>query len=179
MKKYIAFLRGINVGGNRKVSMGDLQKCFYDIGFTNVKTFLNSGNVFFTTDETESSSLKRRIQEKLSKTFSWDIQTIVCSQKDIRDMVEENPFRSIIVTSQTRLYVTFILEKPISKLTIPYESLEKNYTILEVFHEAVFSVLTLSEKFNTTNAMAILEKEFGKNIATRNWNTIVKLAALA
>ena len=49
---YIAFLRGINLGPTHKVPMKDLQTCFFDLGFTNVKTLLNSGNIFFATDET-------------------------------------------------------------------------------------------------------------------------------
>jgi uncharacterized protein (DUF1697 family) len=175
---YIAFLRGINLGPTHKVPMKDLQTCFFDLGFTNVKTLLNSGNIFFATDETNIASLKKGIQEAQKKMFGWDIETIVRSQKDIQDMVEENPFRSITVTPQTRLYVTFLPGKPTSTLAIPYISLEDNYTILEVSHDAVFSVLSLSKKFGTIDAMDILGKEFGKNITTRNWNTIVKLANL-
>jgi uncharacterized protein (DUF1697 family) len=173
--KYLAFLRGINVGGNRKVPMGDLQKLFFELGFTDVKTLLNSGNVLFASDEPDSSVLKKKIETKLENIFGWNIDVIIRSQKDIQDIVARNPFKSVTVIPETRLYVTFFSEDPQSTLKIPYESPEKNYRILEVSQRAIFSVLTLSEKYSTTDAMKVLEKEFGKNVTTRNWNTVVKL----
>ena len=176
--KYLAFLRGINVGGNRKVLMGDLQKSLEALGFTDVKTLLNSGNVIFSTDDTDSSVLKKKIEAKLENAFGWNINVIIRSQKDIQSIVERNPFEPVIVTPETRLYVTLLSEKPKVAIHIPYETPEKNYTILEVSQNAVFSVLTLSEKYNTTDAMNVLEKEFGKNITTRNWNTVVKLVSI-
>jgi uncharacterized protein (DUF1697 family) len=175
---YVAFLRGINVGGNRKVPMGDLRNIFTDLGFTTVKTLLNSGNVVFEIDETDISHLKSKIEQQLVKTFGWEIGTIVRLQKDLQKMVSRNPFKDISVTPQTRLYVTFLSEKPHSDLEIPYESPEKNFTILEVSNDAIFSVLQLSEKYNTTDVMNVLGKEFGKNVTTRNWNTVVKLASI-
>lgn len=176
--KYVAFLRGINVGGNRKVPMESLRKSFESFGFTDVKTLLNSGNVMFAADEMDVSGLRKKIEEQLGKKFGWEIGTNVRLQKDTQKMVEENPFRGIEVTPQTRLYVTFLSDKPTSTLKIPYESSDKNFKILQVSDNAIFSVLQLSEKYNTTDAMKVLEKEFGKDITTRNWNTVVKIAAL-
>ncbi len=176
--KYAAFLRGINVGGNRKVPMEDLRKSFESLGFGDVKTLLNSGNVVFESDETDVSILKSKIEQKLAKVFGWEIGMIVRLQKDLQEMVSINPFRFTKITPQTRLYVTFLSEAPKSILGIPYESPERNFAILEVSNKAIFSVLTLSEKYNTTDAMKVIEKEFGKNVTTRNWNTVVKLAKL-
>lgn len=176
--KYIAFLRGINVGGNRKVPMGDLKKSFEEIGFSDVKTLLNSGNVVFSSDESDELILRKSIEEKLLKTFGWEIDTLIRSQKDLQEMVSNNPFKNISVTPQTRLYVTFLSEKPVSTLKIPYESAEKNFTILEILDNTIFSVLVLSEKFNTTDVMNIIGKEYGKNVTTRNWNTVVKLVKI-
>jgi len=60
--KYIALLRGINVGGNNKVSMTDLRTCFEDIGFTNVRTYINSGNIFFESSETGEAKLVKAMR---------------------------------------------------------------------------------------------------------------------
>jgi uncharacterized protein (DUF1697 family) len=89
--------------------------------------------------------------------------------------VKGSPFEDVTVTSQTRLYVTFLSEKPASNLEIPYESPEKDFRILSVSDSEVCSVLTLTPNRGTTKAMDILEKEFGKNITTRNWNTVQKI----
>jgi uncharacterized protein (DUF1697 family) len=176
--KYLAFLRGINVGGNRKVSMGDLQKLFLEMGFTEVRTLLNSGNVLFASDETEVSDLRIKIEEKLVNVFGWKIGIIIRSQKEIQDIVSKNPFQNSNLTQETRLYVTFVSDTPRSSLKIPYESPEKNFKILQVSNNAIFSILLLSEKYNSTDAMKVLEKEFGKNVTTRNWNTLVKLVKM-
>lgn len=176
--RYVAFLRGINVGGNHKVPMGDLKNVLIAMGFSDVKTLLNSGNVLFICDETDVSILQKKIREQLEKTFGFSIGTLIHTQKEIQKMVTTNPFKNIMVTEQTRLYVTFLSDVPKSGLKIPYESPEKNFKILKISDNAIFSVLTLSEKYNTTDAMKIIEKEYGKNVTTRNWNTVVKLAEL-
>ena len=175
---YLAFLLGINVGGNRKVPMGELRIVFEKFGFTNVKTLLNSGNVLFSTDEADVSVLRKKIEEQLAKSFGFEVKAIVRTQKEIQEIVTENPFKDVVIILETRLYVTFLSEEQKNKLQIPYESPEKNFKILEITHNTVISVLILSEKYNTTDAMKIIGKEFGRNITTRNWNTVVKLSRL-
>lgn len=176
--KYIAFLRGINVGGNHRVPMETLRSAFADLGFTEIKTLLNSGNVLFSSDEKDVSSLKKRIEKSLEETFGFLIGTIIRSQKELQEMVAKNPFKNTEVTPQTRLYVTFLSIKPKNSFGIPYESPEKNFKILDVSDGTIFSVLQLSEKYNTTDAMNVLGKEYGKNMTTRNWNTVIKIVAL-
>ena len=93
-------------------------------------------------------------------------------------MVASDPFKGITVMPRTRLYVTFLGERPKATLKIPYESPGRDFRILRLGDGALFSVLTLSPTHGTTDAMEILEKEFGKAITTRNWNTIGKIAAI-
>lgn len=176
--RYAAFLRGINLGPTHKVPMGELRSSFETLGFHEVKTLLNSGNVLFSGEENDVSLLRKKIEENLEEKFGFPIGVLIRIQQELQEMVEENPFLKISVTPQTRLYVTFLSEKPKSSLKIPYESPEKNFKILQISDNAIFSVLTLSEKYNTTDAMKIFEKEFGKNVTTRNWNTVIKLAVL-
>src|ERR1700722_559912 len=99
--KYVAFLRGVNVGGNRKVPIGDLRDSFASLDFGSVKTLLNSGNVVFQSDETNISHLESKIEEELEKKFGWQIATIIRSQKDLQEIVDADPFKSITVTPQT------------------------------------------------------------------------------
>lgn len=172
---YIAFLRGINVGGNKLIKMDALRKAFESLGFQNVKTLLASGNVLFEAPATGSSTLLNTIESGLEKIFKHQIDVILRTSDDIQKMIALNPFKSIKVTPDTRLYVSLLGEKPTSKLKIPYESADKKFRILYVTNDAVFSVLTLSPTNKTTDAMNILGKEFGKKITTRNWNTINKL----
>ncbi len=174
MIKYLAFLRGINVGGKKKVPMSDLKNTFELLGFTNVRTLLNSGNVVFEGSKTDSSTL----ETELNKAFGFDISVILRTADEIKKLINSDPFKGITITPDTRLYVTFLKEKSKSNLKIPYVSPDKNFKILKVTDGEVISVLTLSPAFQTTEAMGALEKEFGKKITTRNWSTVIKIAAL-
>ena len=175
LTKYVAFLRGINVGGNNLIKMDDLKKIFESLGFKNVKTILASGNVVFETAKIKIPDLTKLISGKLEKTLGYGIGIIVRSIEDIRKLANTDVFKNITVTPQTRLYVTFLPEKSNSNLKIPYVSHDNNYKILRSSETEVFSVLTVSPTVNTTDLMSVLDKEFGKKVTTRNWNTIEKI----
>ena len=89
--KYIALLRGINVGGNNKVSMTDLRTCFEDIGFTNVRTYINSGNVFFESRETGEAKLVKQCEEAIEKQFGFHIVCAVVSADEVKDSLAHAP----------------------------------------------------------------------------------------
>ncbi len=173
--RYVALLRGINVGGNKKVPMADLKKMMEKMGYTNVKTLLNSGNVMFDTAEKSMPAIKKAFEAQFEKTFGFSSHTIIRSITEIEKLVKANPFKRIKVTPATRLYVTFLSDKPTSTLKIPYESADKLYRILSVDDSCICSVLIVTDTKNTTDAMKILEKEYGKNVTTRNWNTVEKM----
>jgi uncharacterized protein (DUF1697 family) len=175
MISYVAFLRGINVGGNRRIKMEDLRKAFELLGFQHVRTLLAAGNVVFETPEANVIALGQKIEAKLAEVFGYDIGVILRTLDDIREIAGADPFKGITVTPDTRLYVTFLKEKPESALKIPYESPQKDFRILRVTTGEVFSILTLSPNSRSVDAMNVLEKEFGRRITTRNWNTVVKI----
>ncbi|MGB5137907.1 MAG: DUF1697 domain-containing protein, partial [Candidatus Zixiibacteriota bacterium] len=137
---------------------------------------LASGNVLFETAKTKDSLLAAKIEEQLQKTFGHQIGAIVRSIEDIEKLIASNPFRGIKVTKETRLYVTFLSEKAKSSLKIPYASPEKDLRILSANDSVVTSVLVLSPSRNSVDLMNIIEKEWGKKVTTRNWNTIIKIA---
>jgi uncharacterized protein (DUF1697 family) len=100
---------------------------------------------------------------------------IVRTIDSLRTFAETKAFKHVDVTPATRLYITFLSEKPNSALKTPYISPEKDFTILAVTNSEVISALTVTENRGTTDAMNSIEKEFGKNVTTRNWNTIEKI----
>jgi len=176
MAKYVAFLRGINVGGNRPVSMGRLKQAFESLGFTNVRTLLASGNVLFETPSRNSGTLIKRIEEKLRTSIGYDIGTVVRSVGALRKLEDLNPFKGVPVTPATRLFVTFLSRRPKTGLKIPYESPDKSYRILHLTKGEVCSVLVLGPQWaRNLRQMDILEREFGKQITTRSWNTVVRV----
>src|SRR5215469_16108408 len=109
--RYVALLRGINLGGHKQVRMEDLRRLLESMGFLNVKTVLNSGNVVFDARETSKTALVKRIEEALTKTFGHEIPVILRKLCEIQELVDSNPFEKVRVTPDTRLYVTFLSEK--------------------------------------------------------------------
>lgn len=172
--EYVAFLLGINVG-KRIVKMDALKRCFTSLGFTDVRTYLASGNVRFSVRSTSVVSLVKKIEPALEKQCGFKISIIVRPFSDIEKIVAAKPFRTIKVTSDIRLYVTFFSQKP-SSMTIPASS-AKEFRVLKVAPGEVYSVLDLSKTAKTPDVMKLLGTAYGKKITTRNWNTIVKIAA--
>lgn len=178
MNTYVALLRGINVGGHKKVPMVDLKKMMMEMGFTDVKTLLNSGNVVFKSKKINaSSSIEQEMESALEKTFGFPVPVLVRKGSDITQLVNSAPFADIDVTKDTRLYLTFVKSEPMNVPAQPWYSKDKSFTILKYENNVIHSVLDLSIS-KTIAAMKILEDSFGKDITTRNWNTVVKLEAL-
>ncbi|HXE74709.1 MAG TPA: DUF1697 domain-containing protein [Candidatus Xenobia bacterium] len=177
---YVALLRGINVGGHKRVSMDGLRQAFESLGFRKVSTLLASGNVVFRAPTQSRAALIRKIEAGLKRRLGHEITVLLRTPEELRALADLNPFRGIRVTPQTRLFVTFLSEKPRTRLKIPYTSADKSYRILCRTRGALCSVLTLGPQWSRNlRQMDILEKEFGKRITTRSWSTVLRLLRTA
>src|SRR6476661_3634382 len=88
---FVALLRGVNVGGNNIISMRELKEGFEGIGFTQVATYINSGNVIFTSKETDARKLEMKIERMLSKDFQLESKVVVRSLAEMTQLVESLP----------------------------------------------------------------------------------------
>lgn len=91
MKRYIAFLRGINISGRNKVTMTELKKCVERLGYEEVKTYLNSGNVIFSSDENDIGSITKRIVMMIKSRFDLDIPVFVIAKEELEDILCNAP----------------------------------------------------------------------------------------
>ena len=171
---YVAFLRGINVGGHHKVPMVDLRKELGKLRFKNVITLLNSGNVIFDISDNNTMELEEVISEYLENKFGFAIPAIVRKTELIYELLSNNPFRHIEVTKDIRLYISFLQEENNIELKLPWSSDDSSFKILEQRDKTIISVLDLSVS-KTPKAMSALEKHYGSDITTRNWNTILRI----
>jgi len=175
MKTYALFLRGINVGGHHKVPMGELRELLEKSGLQEVTTLLNSGNILFQFEESNSLDLERRITSLLETHFGFPIPTILREIHILEDLWSNDPFEGIQLTKDIRFYISFLKNEVEGDLSIPWQSDDASFRILEKRGGAILSVLDLSIG-KTPKAMEILEKIYKKeNITTRNWNTIIKI----
>lgn len=171
---YVVFLRGINVGGHHKVPMADLRKELEKIGYEKVVTILNSGNIILDADDSNSENIEKMISAHLENYFNFPIPTIARKFDEIDKLFQNNPFKDIEITKEIRLYISFLKSDTNSELDLPWISSDKSYRILDKQGKTILSVLDLSFS-KTPKAMEVLEKCFGKNITTRNWNTIKRI----
>jgi len=175
MKTYIAFLRGINVGGKHKVPMKELKALLNKNDYQNIVTLLNSGNIIFDSAENSTEKIQKKLSELLEENFGFPIPTVVKTKDEIQKMLSENPFQSIEINKDIRLYVSFLYENLKSKMML--ESLEDDsFSLVKVTKNELFSVLDLSQG-KSTKAMEKMDKFFQKKLTTRNWNTLVKIGA--
>lgn len=170
--EYTAFLLGINVG-RCIIKMTELKTLMEKEGYTDVRTFLASGNVRFAAGKTTPVALTKRLEKVFAQQFGFDVGVIVRTVGELEKMLKASPFKEVKVTKNTRRYVTFLSEKPLAPLKA--RRITPEYEVLKVTPDAVYSVLEINAAVKTPDIMKLLGSAYGKKITTRNWNTIEKI----
>lgn len=171
--KYVALLRGINVGGKNKVKMETLRAICTALGFENVKTYINSGNVIFETAKTSDKKLAAKIEEAIEKEFGLKIKVIVRTIDEIKALIETNPFAGQFENDKD-VHVFFLDEEmPEEKtaLLISNNSENENYAVLgrEIFCHLRVSVL------DSLMGKDYIGKKLKVSATARNWRTVNKI----
>ena len=171
--KYAAFLRGINVGGKNKVKMETLREVCAKIGFENVKTYINSGNIIFESAKMDDKIIAGKIEKAIEKEFGLNIKTIVRPIDEIEKLVKNNPFEGRFENDKD-LHV-FFLDEELSE--------EKCETLLEKNNENEMFAVIGREIFYLSHinfSDSLMGKDFiGKKLkvvaTARNWRTVNKI----
>ena len=111
MTRVIAFLRGVNVGGHNRMTMDDLRACIESLGVEGVRTYIQSGNVVFETDETDEDALREAIHDAIVTDFGYDVTVMIRPLEELADVVAGQPFDAD-GDGDLRHYVTFLNEAP-------------------------------------------------------------------
>lgn len=176
--KYIAFLRGINVGGKNKVAMAELKKCFEELGFTNVKTFIASGNVIFETAVTQNK-IAKKIESVLPQKFKLDselIKVLIVSRKELNDIIKKAPKNFGQEPDKYYSDVVFLMNiksQDAIKEFDPHPEVDKVWGGKGVIYHQ-----RLSAKRTKSRMGRIAAKPIYKNITIRSWNTVVRVLKL-
>ena len=112
MKRYIAFLRGINVGGKNLIKMTDLKTSFEKIGYQHVYTYIQSGNIVFTGKEASTKNMETLIFQQIKKDFGIESPTIVRTPKILEKVIAENPFVKDQRKDPLFFHITFLDKAP-------------------------------------------------------------------
>jgi len=179
MSKHIAILRGINVGGKRKVRMADLKAQLMAAGLKDVQTYIQSGNVIFSSaTETDNQILASIVEQVIAEHFGLNVPVIVLSAYEIHEAVSSNPLVREADVDINRLHLTFLKEVPDEKYTnsILASKTSSDQFVLSNKHIFVYCVGPY-HKSKLSNSF--FEKHLHTVATTRNWKTVLKLAGLA
>lgn len=173
--KYIALLRGINVGGNRKVEMKRLKSLLESMGYSNVSTYLNSGNVIFESTE-KQNKLQKEINVNLEKEFGFEIPTLVKSQTEIKNIIKNIP-AEWQNNSEQKTDVAFLFDEIDSEKTIEDLPIKKEFISIHYIKGAIY--WNIDRKFyNKSQMNKIASHKLYKLMTIRNINTARNLAEI-
>jgi len=158
--------------------MEDLKRAFSSLGFKNVQTVLASGNVIFEAAGSDAAALTRKIEQKLKSSFGAEITVLLRAAEQIQSLLKLKPFEKSKVTPQTRLHVSFLAQGVEHSLKVSQRLNGTPFEIFRVSPGEICSVVEPAPKQGTPELMRVLEKEFGKKLTTRTWNTIERIAKL-
>jgi uncharacterized protein (DUF1697 family) len=175
--QYLALLRGINVGGNNIIKMVDLKACFENMGFSDVVTYIQSGNVLFKADGKDKAKFTTKIEDVLSERFSYKSRIVTVTHKELKKVVEEAPKGFGEDLDKYRCDVIFLKEP----LTI--KEAMKNVRVREGVDgayagKAVLYFSRLISRASQSYLTKIITLPMYQNMTIRNWNTTTKLLAL-
>lgn len=177
MPRYVALLRGINVGRNKRISMQDLRTLVESLGHQEVRTHLNSGNVVFTAAERSHEELARKIEASILSTLGMDVPVIVRTGEELGTIVDNNPFPEHADDHKT-LHVTFLSTTPDARLVDALADVEKGDDDYRVVGTDVY--LYYPNKLTGAVFMpAGLDKALKVTTTSRNWRTVTTLSTMA
>lgn len=179
MDKRIALLRGINVGGKRKIRMTDLTALFESLGFTNIVSYIQSGNIIFNTPKKIShTEVSNQLAKAIFHKFGFEVPVIVLSANDLEQAFARNPFYKENESDLTNLHLTFLKEVPSNENLQVLQSYNYEPDKFKILDKNVFLFCTgkyhLSKLSNT-----FFEKKLKVPATTRNWKTVIKLMELS
>lgn len=174
MTKYVAFLRGINVGGKNKIKMETLREILAAQGFQNVKTYINSGNVIFEAMPTADKKLADKIERAIEAEFFLQIKVMVRETAEIAEIIKNNPFAGQFENDKD-LHVLF-LEEPLAaeKREILLAQNNEN-EMFAVQNREIFCLLRISV-LDSLLGKDYIGKKLKVSATARNWRTVTKIA---
>jgi len=179
MNKNIAILRGINVGGRRKILMADLRELFAKLGFTNITTYIQSGNVFFNSKTPLTNiEMEDKIAQAISEQYGFEVPVIIRSAQEIADAVKNSPFFQDQTIKVTPLHLTFLKEIPSEEnlLKIATYNYEPDKFVIQGANVFLYCEGKYHKSKLTNN---FFEKKLKVAATTRNWKTVLQLLALS
>jgi uncharacterized protein (DUF1697 family) len=175
MSRFVSLFRGINVGGHKTIRMDELKELYASMGFKNVVTYIQSGNVVFTSDDADVAQLSGQIEDGFAQKFGFHAKVMVRTSAELQAIIDNNPFQDQPAKESNRVVVMFLAGRPDSGALedMTYTGPEELYMIGQEMYIYYPNGMGRSKLSNT-----FLEKKLKTAGTARNWNTVLQLQKL-
>jgi uncharacterized protein (DUF1697 family) len=179
MQTFISILRGINVSGQKKILMADLKVLYENLKFKDVRTYIQSGNVIFKSNEPLSDiEFEKKIEDQIFKKYNFHVPVIIRSEDEIRKIIAANPFLKEKNIDPKKLHVTFLSNIPDKENVESIEKMDFSPDKFMISGKEVY--LYVPNGYGETKiSNTFFEKKLKVKATTRNWNTVNKLSELS
>jgi uncharacterized protein (DUF1697 family) len=176
MPRYVALLRGINVGGSKKVAMADLRALLSGLGYTNVRTHLQSGNAVLTSPSRDPQQLAGKIENRIKDRLGMSVRCLVRTRAEFRAVIDGNPLADV-ATNGSRMLALFLSEAPDPGRLAANDPRELAPEQIHLGDRVIYQWCP-NGILEAPAVGAFVEKRLKLTATARNWNTVVKLAEL-
>lgn len=178
MQTYISMLRGINLGGHKKILMNDLKALYEAQGFHSVQTYIQSGNVIFQAEAISTLLLARQIEAAIAAQYPFEVPVIIRTREEMQATLVLNPYISQNDIDTEKLHLTFLEDMPesvhLAKIN-PADFAPDSFTLIGKDVHLHLPIDYGNSKLSNT----FFEKKLKVKATTRNWRTVNKLCELA
>jgi uncharacterized protein (DUF1697 family) len=177
MPVYIAMLRGVNVGGHNRIKMEQLRRSFETLGFEQIRTYIQSGNVVFKATRTSPAALSTKIGEKILSDFGFAVPVVCRTVDELSQTIDSNPFLNQRGIDPEKLHVTFLSDTPASAAVKKIEALTIAPDQSLCLGKEIYLYLP-----NGVSESSLMKVLLGRGLSvvttTRNWKTVNALHQL-
>jgi uncharacterized protein (DUF1697 family) len=178
MTIYISMLRGINVGGHKKIKMDTLKQLYVELGYTNVQTYIQSGNVIFRTQDTDTLNLAKSIAKQILEVTGLEVPVLVLELDEMKRIVENNPFNLDSTNNTASFHITFLSAIPDTTSVEKLKSTDYGADHFELLDKAIYVYCPTG--YGTTKLTnTFFENKLKVTATSRNWKTVNELVRLA
>jgi uncharacterized protein (DUF1697 family) len=173
--RYVALLRGINVGRNKKIAMADLRELLTGLGYTDVRTHLQSGNALFTATGSPAR-LSKQIEVAIQDELGMDVRCLIRSAKEIRAVIDANPLADV-ATNGSRFLALFLSTAPDPKLLKQHNPVDLAPDDIRIGDRVIYQWCP-DGILAAPPISGFVEKHLKVVASARNWNTVTRLGEL-
>jgi uncharacterized protein (DUF1697 family) len=177
MNTYFALLRGINVSGQKLINMKELQKHLSTLELLNIRTYIQSGNIIFESENESEKELSKKIEARILAAYAFEVPTFIINKTALEKIIFENPFEINTENEFSKPYVIFLEELPSNEQIDKLMALNSENEQF-VFNGNVIYIVYKNGAGKSKLTNSFFESKLKIKATTRNWNTVNKLMTL-